>query len=133
MFVKPARSGSSVGISKVTDWDELPAAVELARTHDAKVIIEAGVVGREIEVGVLEGVRRHTPASVPAEIRLVRGHEWYNFEAKYLDDACEFDVPADARRAHHGGFADRGAAGVRGTRLRRAGAGRLLPARRTAN
>ena len=50
--------------------------------------------GREIECGVLEDERGEPEASLPAEIRLVRGHDWYDFEAKYLDDACEFDVPA---------------------------------------
>jgi D-alanine-D-alanine ligase len=95
LFVKPARAGSSVGISKVDDWTELAAAVELAREHDDKILIEAAVVGREIEVGVLEGEDGRPMASVPAEIRLVRGHDWYDFDAKYLDDACEFDIPAD--------------------------------------
>ncbi len=94
LFVKPARAGSSVGISKVAAWDELAAAVELAHRHDAKLLIEAAVDGREIEVGVLERADGTAEASVPAEIRLVRGHDWYDFEAKYLDDACEFDVPA---------------------------------------
>ena len=95
VFVKPARAGSSVGITKVTDWAELPAAVEEAFRHDGKVLIEAGVVGREVECGVLENVDGAPEASLPAEIRLVRGHDWYDFEAKYLDDACEFDIPAD--------------------------------------
>jgi D-alanine-D-alanine ligase len=95
LFVKPARAGSSVGISKVDDWTELAAAVELAREHDDKILIEAAVVGREIEVGVLEGEDGQIQASVPAEIRLVGEHDWYDFEAKYLDDACEFDVPAN--------------------------------------
>lgn len=95
VFVKPARAGSSVGITKVTDWSQLQDAVEFARQHDSKVIIEASVVGREIECGVLEGDDGSPQASVPAEIRLVRGHDWYDFDAKYIDDACEFDVPAD--------------------------------------
>jgi D-alanine-D-alanine ligase len=94
VFVKPARAGSSVGISKVRSWDELPAAVRLAREHDHKVLIEAAVVGREIEVGVLEDESGRPAASVPAEIRLIGTHDWYDFDAKYLDDACEFDVPA---------------------------------------
>jgi D-alanine-D-alanine ligase len=94
VFVKPARAGSSVGISKVRSWDELPAAVELAREHDRKVLIEAAVIGREIEVGVLEDDNGRPSASVPAEIRLIGSHDWYDFDAKYLDDACEFDVPA---------------------------------------
>jgi len=94
VFVKPARAGSSVGITKVTDWADLPAAVDVAFEHDSKVLIEAGVIGREIECGVLEDEHGEPEASVPAEIRLLRDHDWYDFEAKYLDDACEFDVPA---------------------------------------
>jgi len=94
LFVKPANAGSSVGITKVKSWDELPDAVVLAFEHDTKVLIEAAVVGREIECGVLEDETGAPAASVPAEVRLVRGHDWYDFEAKYLDDACEFDVPA---------------------------------------
>ncbi|MEJ7705187.1 MAG: D-alanine--D-alanine ligase family protein [Geodermatophilaceae bacterium] len=95
VFVKPARAGSSIGITKVTDWSGLDAAVTTARAVDTKVIVEAAVSGREIECGVLEGVGGGPPeASVPGEIRIVGDHEWYDFEAKYLDDACEFDVPA---------------------------------------
>jgi D-alanine-D-alanine ligase len=94
VFVKPARAGSSVGISKVTDWADLPAALELAFAHDDKVLVEAAVLGREVECGVLENADGEPEASVPAEIRLVGGHDWYDFDAKYLDDACEFDIPA---------------------------------------
>jgi D-alanine-D-alanine ligase len=94
VFVKPARAGSSVGITRVSDWSQLADAVEEAFRHDGKVLIEAAVAGREIECGVLERADGRPEASVPAEIRLVRGHDWYDFEAKYLDDACEFDVPA---------------------------------------
>ncbi|MBA2552109.1 MAG: D-alanine--D-alanine ligase A, partial [Geodermatophilaceae bacterium] len=66
-----------------------------ARAVDSKVVVEAAVTGREIECGVLAGVGEDPPeASVPGEIRLVGSHDWYDFEAKYLDDACEFDVPA---------------------------------------
>ncbi len=95
VFVKPARGGSSVGISKVHVWDELDDALATAREADPKVLVEAAIMGREIECGVLESVDGGAPdVSVPAEIRVVRGHEWYDFEAKYLDDACEVDVPA---------------------------------------
>jgi D-alanine-D-alanine ligase len=95
VFVKPARAGSSIGISKVSSAEDLDEAVRAAREVDPKVLVEAAVPGREIECGVLEGLDGGPPeASVPAEIRLVRGHDWYDFEAKYLDDACEFDVPA---------------------------------------
>lgn len=95
VFVKPARGGSSVGVSKVRSPEELPGAVAHARETDPKVIIEAGFVGREVECGVLQS---ETPGgepdtSLPAEIRVVAGHDWYDFEAKYLDDACEFDIP----------------------------------------
>lgn len=95
VFVKPARGGSSIGITRVTDWSEVDGALAVARQADPKVLVEAAVPGREIEVGVLEGEHGAPPeASLPAEIRLVRGHDWYDFEAKYLDDACEFDIPA---------------------------------------
>jgi D-alanine-D-alanine ligase len=95
LFVKPARAGSSFGISKVRSYDELDAAIAEARTHDPKVLIEAAIVGREIECGVLEGEAGGAPeASVLAEVRVVSGHEFYDFEAKYLDDSCEFDIPA---------------------------------------
>jgi D-alanine-D-alanine ligase len=94
VFVKPARAGSSVGITKVTDRSQLADAVEFAFQHDSKVLVEAAVAGREIECGVLENEDGRPEASVPAEIRLVADHDWYDFEAKYLDDACEFDVPA---------------------------------------
>ena len=80
----------------MADWSGLDDALAAARRVDPKVLVEAAVPGREVECGVLEGLDGGPPeASVPAEIRLVRGHDWYDFEAKYLDDACEFDVPAD--------------------------------------
>ena len=94
VFVKPARAGSSVGITRVTDWADLPDALAAAFEHDSKALVEAAVTGREIECGVLEDEHGRPEASVPAEIRVLRGHDWYDFEAKYLDDACEFDVPA---------------------------------------
>jgi D-alanine-D-alanine ligase len=95
VFVKPARAGSSTGISKVTAWADLDAAIGLARTIDPKVLVEAAVVGREVECGVLEFPDGRLEASLPLEIRLVaEGLEWYDFDAKYLDDVCELDVPA---------------------------------------
>jgi D-alanine-D-alanine ligase len=96
VFVKPARGGSSVGISKVAGPAELDAALEVARACDPKVVVEAAVDGREIECGVLEGRDGGAPeASVAAEIRVTGDHDFYDFEAKYLDDATELDVPAD--------------------------------------
>ncbi len=96
VFVKPARAGSSVGITKVKDWSHLEAAVLVAREHDPKVVVEAGVIGREIECGVLERLDARGPeASMCAEIKVRGNHEFYDFEAKYLDDVTELDVPAD--------------------------------------
>jgi D-alanine-D-alanine ligase len=98
VFVKPARGGSSIGITKVTDWAQLPDAVAAAAASDEKVIVEAAVLGREIECGVLGRPDGGRPdASLPVEIRLGAGTDWYDFEAKYLDDAVEFDVPADLK------------------------------------
>ena len=98
VFVKPARGGSSIGVSRVTAWDQLPAAIELARRHDPKVIVEAAIPGRELECGVLEFPDGRVEASTVGEIRVagVRGREdaFYDFETKYLDDAAELDVPA---------------------------------------
>jgi D-alanine-D-alanine ligase len=95
VFVKPSRAGSSIGITKVTDWADLPEAVATAAAVDEKVIVEASVPGREIECGVLAGRDGGAPeASVPAEIKLRPGTDWYDFAAKYLDDAVDFDVPA---------------------------------------
>jgi D-alanine-D-alanine ligase len=94
VYVKPARAGSSVGITKVTGWDGLDAAIDAAREHDPKVLIEQGLVGREIECGVLQDEAGALEASVCAEIRVVGGQPFYDFDAKYLSDATEFDVPA---------------------------------------
>jgi D-alanine-D-alanine ligase len=97
VFVKPARGGSSIGITKVTSYADLEAAVDEARLSDPKVVVEAMVRGREIECGVLEGAdgSDRPDASVPAEIRVTGDHDWYDFTAKYLDDVTEFDIPAD--------------------------------------
>jgi D-alanine-D-alanine ligase len=94
VFVKPSRAGSSIGITKVTDWDQFPEAVATAAAVDPKVIVEAAVPGREIECGVLATPDGRPEASVPAEIRLRPGTDWYDFAAKYLDDAVDLDVPA---------------------------------------
>jgi D-alanine-D-alanine ligase len=98
VFVKPARAGSSVGITRVTGWAKLDAAIAVAREHDPKVLVEAAIPGREVECGVLEYPNGRVAASVPAEIRIVGAGgvlpEFYDFEAKYLDDVCEFDIPA---------------------------------------
>jgi len=84
-FVKPARAGSSVGVSKVSDWSELDAALEVAFAEDRTVLVEAAMSGREIECGVLEDRDGGAPrVSVAGEI-VVTGREFYDFEAKYLD------------------------------------------------
>ena len=93
-FVKPARAGSSLGITRVTAWDRLDAAIAAAREHDPKVLVEAAIVGREIECAVLERPDGTVVSSLPAEIRIVGEAAFYDFDAKYLDDVCEFDVPA---------------------------------------
>lgn len=92
VFVKPARAGSSMGITKVDALEGLEDAIEEARRHDPKILVESLLRGREIECGVLEfedGPR----ASVPAEIPPVTAHEFYDFEAKYIDAAAGL-VPA---------------------------------------
>ncbi|GAA1812005.1 D-alanine--D-alanine ligase family protein [Nesterenkonia flava] len=100
VFVKPARAGSSMGITRVTDWAQLRDAVETARKHDPKVLIEQGINGREIECGVLG-----TPGGGPARASLTgevavdddaSGHQFYDFEAKYTDaGAADLSCPAD--------------------------------------
>jgi D-alanine-D-alanine ligase len=97
VFVKPARAGSSVGITKVHGPDELDDAVEVARSHDPRVVVEAMLDGREIECGVLEGVDGGPPdASVPGEVVVGGDHEFYDFAAKYLpDEGTDLLIPAD--------------------------------------
>jgi D-alanine-D-alanine ligase len=95
VFVKPARAGSSMGITKVDDWADLDGALAVAHRHDPKALVEEAVQGREIECGVLAGLDGEPEASVPAEVRVTGGQPFYDFEAKYLDDATEFDIPPD--------------------------------------
>jgi len=93
VFVKPARGGSSIGITKVSSYDDLDAALAEAHRHDPKALVEQAVSGREIECGVLAGSNGMPEASLPAEIRVTGGQDFYDFEAKYLTDATEFDIP----------------------------------------
>lgn len=92
VFVKPATSGSSVGIKKAIDRVQLNEAVEYAFSYDIKVLIEKAVNAREIECSVLGN---NSPSvSVPGEI--IPGHEFYSYEAKYIDDkGAELVIPAD--------------------------------------
>lgn len=103
VFVKPARAGSSMGISKVDSLDQLDAAIAEARKHDLKLVIEAGIVGREIEIAVLEGRGSDAPrVSLPGEIAMVDGshHDFYDFEAKYVQgNAVDLSCPANMPEA----------------------------------
>ena len=93
LFVKPARAGSSMGVSRVDDPAQLGAAMDLAFEHDNKVIVEPRVIGREVEVAVLEG-RDGTPrTSLPGEI-VVAEDGFYDFSAKYLGGDEQLLCPA---------------------------------------
>ncbi len=95
LFVKPARGGSSLGTTKAADQAELAEAIALARQFDPKVLVEAAVVAREIEVAVLQGLDGAPPdTSLPGELRLDGGEEFYDFEAKYLDASSGMLIPA---------------------------------------
>ncbi len=98
VFVKPARGGSSIGTTRVTSQDGLAGleeAVEIARGHDPKVLVEAAVPGMEIECAVLEGIAGGPPdASVPAQVVVGGGAEFYDFQAKYLEADTTMAIPA---------------------------------------
>ncbi len=93
LFVKPARGGSSIGISRVADLADLDDALSTAFASDPKALVEAAVPGREVECGVLDGPEG-PQASVPAEV-VVGDHAFYDFEAKYLDGATQLVCPAE--------------------------------------
>jgi D-alanine-D-alanine ligase len=97
LFVKPARGGSSVGISKVSEPEQLAAAIESALTHDSVFLVEEAVTqAREIECGVLADVSGSGfQVSVPAEIKVNQNHEFYDYQAKYLVDGADLIVPAE--------------------------------------
>jgi D-alanine-D-alanine ligase len=92
VFVKPARLGSSVGIAKVRDASELDAALDGAFAHDPLVIVEAFSAGTEVECAVM-GLYE-AEASVPGEVVLIGGAEWYDYQAKYSDGGVALQVPA---------------------------------------
>jgi D-alanine-D-alanine ligase len=95
VFVKPARGGSSIGISRVTVAGDLEVAIETARAHDPKVLVEAAVDGIEVECAVLEGIDGGPPeASVPGQVVVDPGSAFYDFEAKYLASATTMRIPA---------------------------------------
>jgi D-alanine--D-alanine ligase len=98
VFVKPARGGSSIGTTRVTSEDGLAGleeAIEAARGHDPKVLAEAAVPGIEVECAVLEGIAGGPPdASVPAQVVVGGGAEFYDFQAKYLEADTTMAIPA---------------------------------------
>src|SRR5579864_2296632 len=96
LFVKPARLGSSVGVSKAGTREEFAKAIVEAFRHDRKILVEEYVRGREIECGVLEGEDGSLIASLPGEIVPSNRHGFYTYEAKYLDEeGAAIKVPAD--------------------------------------
>ncbi len=95
LFVKPARGGSSIGTSKAHDLAQLHRSIELAREYDPKVLIEAAVDGTEIEVSVLQGIDGAPPdTSLPGQLMIDGGEEFWDFEAKYLDPESGMAIPA---------------------------------------
>jgi len=96
VFVKPARAGSSFGITRVDGPEGLDEAVAEAVRFDPKALVEAGAMGaREVEIGVLQNLDGEPETSAIAEIRVDAAHAFYDFEAKYLEDSTALDVPAD--------------------------------------
>lgn len=96
VYVKPARGGSSIGISRVTWWEDMDAALREARQYDTKVIVESEIIGDEVECGVLEYPDGTVVASVPAQlVNTSVGHEgFYGFDAKYVDGDVSAMIPA---------------------------------------
>jgi D-alanine--D-alanine ligase len=94
LFVKPANQGSSVGVSRAGDHEQLDAALDLALRYDTKVIVEQGLDAREIELAVLGDGGPSTQVSMPGEIILPKG-QWYTYENKYLDDVATYAIPVE--------------------------------------
>jgi D-alanine-D-alanine ligase len=93
MFVKPARAGSSVGVSKVYSDEELIAALDLAHQHDTMALIERGISGRELEVAVLGNPPTHETTRVG---EVIAGDDFYSYDAKYAtDSSSQVKIPAD--------------------------------------
>ena len=96
VFVKPARQGSSVGVSKAETAEQLDKALAEAFRHDRKVLIEEFIAGREVEFAVLEALDGQLSVSVPGEIVPAASHGFYTYEAKYIDaDGAALRIPAD--------------------------------------
>jgi len=95
VFVKPARGGSSIGTSRAADIGELHEAIEIARRHDSKVLVEAAITGAEIECAVLEGQGGGPPdTSLPGQLIFSGDEQFFDFEAKYLDTETHMIIPA---------------------------------------
>ena len=92
-FVKPSRAGSSLGVTKLERWADLEVAVAIARKEDSTVLVEAGVPGREIDIGVLELPDGTLSVSPPLEIKVAPGR-LFDYHAKYADPETVFEVPA---------------------------------------
>jgi D-alanine-D-alanine ligase len=92
LFVKPARAGSSLGVSRIDDLRDLPAAVRLARTFDRKVLVEQAVRGREVDVAILQHPGGRVEAGPPLEIRVTRAG-FFDHDTKY-DGSAQFQIPA---------------------------------------
>ena len=122
VFTKPARLGSSIGISKVKTPDGLAAGLAAAFAHDTKALVEQGVAARELECGVLGNDAPE--ASVVGEV--IPSHEFYDFEAKYLDDALKLEIPAQVPDDGQGPGPGAVAARLPGAGLRGLRPGRLL-------
>jgi D-alanine-D-alanine ligase len=131
-FVKPSNLGSSVGINKATNPEELANALDAAADLDRRIIVEAGVDASEIEVSVLGN--EETEVSIPGEI-IVPGHEFYDYEAKYTEGGMELHVPAqipdettsELQRVAHTAYGAMDAAGMaRVDFFLERGTGRLL-------
>jgi D-alanine-D-alanine ligase len=107
LFIKPARAGSSVGVTKIHSADELDEGMAIGMDEDDKVLIEAAVVGREIECGVLGGrIGGPTRVSLAGEI-VMTGSEFYDFSAKYLDDTgADVVCPANLTEAEAASIRD---------------------------
>ena len=125
--MKPARAGSSYGVSRVDHPDDLDAAIAHAEQFDPKIMVEAMVAGRELECGVLGSLDGPPEASVVGEVVVSGDHAFYDFDAKYLAEAdLELVDPGRRPGRRPRARARAGAGGVHGPRVRGAGPGRLL-------
>jgi D-alanine-D-alanine ligase len=95
VFVKPASGGSSIGVSRVDDWADLDAAVAAAFRSDTKVLVEAAVPGREIDLGVLELPDGRVVTGPSLEIQISADHQFFDYDAKYVGGTSTFVIPAD--------------------------------------